>query len=389
MKRILFVDDEVQILKALIRLFMDTDFEVITAEGGSEALEILKSEEVNMIVSDMRMPGMNGYELLAKVKELYPNTMRIILSGYADEKVVFRALQKNIARLYMFKPWENDYLISLVSRMFEIEEMLNDKNLLAIINNIESLPTIKENYLRIVNLINSDTDIPLISSEIEKDVSISVKLLQVANSAFYGAKTGSVKQAVSYIGLQNTKNLVLSTSIIENMSDKGLVGEVIEDIWNHSFMSNKLLAFLYEKHLKKKIPDGYSSAALLHNIGIVFFLKFFREKYVDIIRKVDASIKNIKIIEREEFKFSHCEAGAYLLKWWEFPQGIVEAALFHHHPMDEKVVNKEIVCAVHLALNYAWKLIGKDWSDGLDESVFDVLGISKIAFEESLSMFNV
>lgn len=389
MKKILFVDDEMQILKALMRLFMDTQYEIITAQSGIEALEILKNEHINLIVSDMRMPNMDGYELLLKVKELYPKVMRIILSGYSDEKVVFKALQKNIAKLYMFKPWENDKLLALVDQMFETEDVLNNTNLLTLINNIENLPTIESNYQRIINKIDEDSDVALISSLIENDVAMAAKILHVANSAFFGAKTGSVKQAVSYIGLQNTKQLVLSTSIIESMIDTGIIGQSIKNNWSHSFVSNKLLAFIYEKHLKKKIPDEYASAALFHNIGSVFFLKYFKSEYLKLLIKAKNEKKDIILYEVESFKVSHMEAGAYLLKWWDFPYSIIEATLYHHNPMDKKVINHELICAVHISLKYAKELLNIEFINEFDYSVFEVLKISKIDFEASLRDFIV
>ncbi|MDK2807566.1 MAG: hypothetical protein PWP24_299, partial [Clostridiales bacterium] len=98
-KTILLVDDERPILKAFQRIFMDTDYEILTANSAMEALGLLTSNKVHMIISDMRMPEMDGYELLEKVKLLYPSIIRIILSGYSDETAVLRALQRNLAKL--------------------------------------------------------------------------------------------------------------------------------------------------------------------------------------------------------------------------------------------------------------------------------------------------
>jgi len=111
MKKILIVDDEVQILKAMSRLFMEKDYEIYTAENGMSALTLLANTEIDLIISDMRMPLMNGNELLSTVKEKYPKIIRIILSGYADEKSMFKALLHNVAKLYIFKPWKNAELL--------------------------------------------------------------------------------------------------------------------------------------------------------------------------------------------------------------------------------------------------------------------------------------
>lgn len=389
MKKILFVDDEAQILKSLLRLFMDTEYEIITAESGEAALKILEKEEINMVVSDMRMPNMDGYTLLTRVKELYPGIMRMVLSGYSDEKVVFRALQKNIAKLYMFKPWENDKLLDIIVQMFETEEILKSSNLLLLINNIENLPTIKANYQRIMQLIDNDADISMIVSEIEKDASIATKILHVANSAYFGAKTGSVKQAVSYIGLNNTRSLILSTSIIDTMSNTGAAGKYIEKIWQHAFISNKLMNFIFERHLNKKLPENSASAGLLMNIGVVFFLKYYKDKYLNIF--IDSVKRTLSIteLERETFKVTHCEAGGYLLKWWEFPYAIIETALYHHDPMNEKIIHKEIVCAAHIASNYASELSGGKCRENFDVRALEFLRISKSDFEASMAPFKI
>lgn len=115
-KTLLFVDDEKQILKAIRRIFLETDYTVYTAESGEEALKILDAAKVDLIVADIRMPVMDGYELLKKIKKKYPSTTRLILSGYAEEKLIVRALQNSIAKYYLFKPWDNKSLVETIEK---------------------------------------------------------------------------------------------------------------------------------------------------------------------------------------------------------------------------------------------------------------------------------
>ena len=122
MKKILIVDDEVQILKALSRMFLDTDYEIFTADNSMEALKLLETTEINMVISDMRMPEMDGYKLLSMIKDKYPDIIRIILSGYADEKPMFQALLHNVAKLYIFKPWNNDSFLESINKLFADEK---------------------------------------------------------------------------------------------------------------------------------------------------------------------------------------------------------------------------------------------------------------------------
>ena len=106
--RILFIDDEANILRALERVFLDDDYEILTACSAGEALEILsRLSPVQVVVSDYRMPQMNGVELLRTVRENWPETVRAVLSGYADTEAIVSAI--NDGQIYRFipKPWND------------------------------------------------------------------------------------------------------------------------------------------------------------------------------------------------------------------------------------------------------------------------------------------
>ncbi len=109
--KILFVDDEPNILSTLRRLFLDEDYELLTADSGEEGLAVLQeNRSVQVVVSDYRMPGMNGVDFLKKVHDGWPDTVRIVLSGYADTAAIVSAI--NEGKIYKFipKPWNDDEL---------------------------------------------------------------------------------------------------------------------------------------------------------------------------------------------------------------------------------------------------------------------------------------
>ena len=180
--------------------FNNSEYELVTAESGLWALDLLEAVDIDLIISDLRIPLMTGYDLLAKVKEKYPNVIRIIMSSIAEEAAVFKAILNNVAKFYILKPLGNLRLLEYIGQIFETEEILKSKDLLYLINNIEKLPTIQASYQKILNMIERDADTSAIADEIEKDYSISSKLLQIANSAYYGLQTGSVKHATIYLG---------------------------------------------------------------------------------------------------------------------------------------------------------------------------------------------
>ena len=119
---ILLVDDEEGILKALRRVFKALDAEVVTRSGGAEGLEYLKDNRVSLIVSDQRMPNMTGVEFLTKSMEVAPDTIRILLTGYADIDATVEALNSGAVRYYMNKPWDDDFLISRIQESLSLFE---------------------------------------------------------------------------------------------------------------------------------------------------------------------------------------------------------------------------------------------------------------------------
>lgn len=118
---VLLVDDEENILKALQRLLMDEDFDIETATSGEAALEKLRTlDNVGLIVSDQRMPGMNGAEFLGRSQEYAPHAQRILLTGYSDINATIEAINRGGAGRYLSKPWDDDELVKVISEAVEL-----------------------------------------------------------------------------------------------------------------------------------------------------------------------------------------------------------------------------------------------------------------------------
>lgn len=113
--RVLFVDDEPRILTTMRMLFRN-DYEVFVAESGAKALELLKTQEVDVIVSDQRMPGMTGIELLRTARDLNPHAMRILLTGYSDLNAIIGSINEGEIFRFINKPWSNEELATTVAR---------------------------------------------------------------------------------------------------------------------------------------------------------------------------------------------------------------------------------------------------------------------------------
>lgn len=122
-RTLLLVDDEESILSALKRVFRRDGYHILTATSGARALELLADEPVDVIVSDQRMPGMTGIEFFREAKRLYPDTVRITLSGYTDLESIIQAVNEGYVYKFLTKPWEDDLLRDHVSQAFEHGEL--------------------------------------------------------------------------------------------------------------------------------------------------------------------------------------------------------------------------------------------------------------------------
>lgn len=384
-KKILFVDDEIAILKSLKRLFLDTDYDIFLAEGGEEALQLLSMEDIDLIFTDVKMPGMDGYMLLQKVKKKYPFIIRVILSGYTEGKEIVEAIQQNLARAYILKPWNNEELLKFIEDTFDIQKLLKNRNMM---NKFNDIPTLINSYNRIKMLIEEKSDMEEIAKTIEEDQAIAAKVLHIANSAFYGVKTGSIKQAITYLGSDNVEKIVLSTSIFNQLKDDKKITGVKKSLWDHASLTNKVLTCFYENLLNQKIPKLCETAGLLHDIGKVIILTQFPKKYEAMLNNVNYHGNGKKDIEVEKSMIgnSHEEIGSYALYWWGLPYPMVEAALFHHSPLDEKVLNKKLVSMVHLANYYAWTILDDAETCHLEAEVFNFLNITKSRCDELIKM---
>lgn len=386
MSEILVVDDELQILKVMQRLFSETDYEIITAENGIDALNLLENTEIDMIISDMKMPLMDGYHLLSTIKEKYPNIIRISLSGYAEETAMYKASLHNISDYNIFKPWNNKKLLQDINRIFATHNRLKEANYDLITSDTEFLKEMPLNCKMLLNHIENEDEDALIEA-IEKDEEISNLLMNITGSAIYGAMPGSVKQTALYIGMHNIKCFLYWAAMIIHAGYKKQEDNLLELLWKHSYTTNKIFLFLYEAFLHKQPQEASLFTGLLHNAGLIALVQEYEELYSDLFKSSDHILKDLLALEKEKFDVEHPEVGAFLIHRWDLPFSIMEAALYHHNPLDPDIINKELVCCVHIAEYYAWKFIyDKNYSE-LKEEVFEQIDVSKEDFENRLERY--
>ena len=163
---ILFVDDEDHILKAINRLLRADGYVMHFATSGREALEILQKENIDIIVSDMRMPEMDGLSLIKEVKRLYPDIVRIILSGYSQPPTILAAINQGDIYRYVTKPWnppEEFKSVLKEAAQYSLERRVSKfikENLDALLEGVQSLQNYSDNLAEQ----GTDVDISLINA---------------------------------------------------------------------------------------------------------------------------------------------------------------------------------------------------------------------------------
>ena len=384
-RSVLFVDDERSILKSLERLFFDSDIDALFADSGAEGLKILGNQPIDIVVSDMKMPEMDGHQFLRQVKKSFPGTTRIILSGYASENELFESIIDGSNSLYLLKPWKGEELKTTIEHIFAARDLYRNLSILEFANKLENLSMIPGIYNSVSNLIEQDADISAIANVIEGDPTVTASVLRVVNSAFYNIKTASITQAITFLGLPVVKSIVLSCGLLQSVRIH-FPPFNLQSLARHATRTNMLVSAIYAKVYGSAMPDSIATAGLLHNIGFVLFLHYFPEKYKLILQEY-LNLEGqelLPVLEKERIGVTHAELGGYLLDWWALPYSIVECALFHNTPLHGSVINHQPVMAVHLASYYAWQSILPRLPRTLEQGVFEKIGMNQQQFEKLL-----
>ncbi len=350
MNRILFVDDEPLVLGGLRDLLrrQRAHWDMTFALGGAAALDELSRATFDVVVSDMRMPGIDGVTLLRHVKELQPAAARIILSGHADRDAVFGAL--HVAHQFLSKPCETLVLRDTVERACALRAMLPDESLREAAGHIEGLPAAPYNLAALERaIVDPDGGTDELTLVIEHDPALAAKVLQLSNSYFFGQARPQtcVWEAVNYLGSELLKDLTMRARVI---GAPGALAPILAPLYSlavehaHAATGSQIAQRLVRGGSAK---GDACSAALLHDVGGLVLAHTMPERFAEVLRSAAATGRPRHVVERELLGASHAEIGAYLLAMWGLPQSIVQAVAHQHEPGG--VAANEVVAAVHAA----------------------------------------
>ena len=352
MMRILFVDDEVNILRAQQRMLMDmTDqWEMVFAQSGREALSLMAEKPFDVVVTDMRMPEMDGADLLNEVMRLYPDTIRIVLSGHSEHELVLKSVRT--AHQYLAKPCDSEQLRSVVGRAQGLRGILAAESLRGVVSKMTTLPSLPDHYRDMMLQVESEEgSMNVLGKVISQDIGMTAKVLQLVNSAFYGLAQhiGDPAHAVRLLGFNTVRSLVLSAHVFSQLAD-GTAQIDFAGLWDHSITTGTIAKRLAAAEGCGQLFQEHALAAgILHDTGKVLLAVNKPEK-ASVIRFLCAGdAASSPEAEKQAFGTTHAEIGAYLLGLWGLPDPIVEAVAFHHRPADCVAATFTPLTAVHVA----------------------------------------
>ncbi len=350
MKRVLFVDDEKEILDGLSNALRKHRhlWESVFAQGGRAALEEMAKGRFDVVVSDMRMPGMDGAALLKIVQERYPATARIILTGYAEEESVVRSMP--VAHQFLAKPCDCNLLPKTIKRVCQLQELLHNERLKNTMGNLSNLPSPPKTYWDLTATIaQPNFDMQTVADIIGRDPSLSAKILQIINSPFFGLRKtmNDIGQAVKFLGVEMLRSLALTADIFSSVDESSLPPSFsLEAFRTSSILSAKIAAKVIADPAE---ADEAGIAGLLHDIGKLILAICLPEQTESLFRASITLGKTYNVMEKEPDYIPHADAGAYLLGLWNLPVSIVEAVGFHHCPSKIPVEGLHVAGAVHIA----------------------------------------
>ena len=338
MIQILFVDDDKSVLDGLRRSMhgMRSEWSMSFATGGREALALLAIAPADVVVTDMRMPGMTGRDLLSEVKRLYPEAVRFILSGYAESSSIMQVA--GTAHQYLSKPCDAATLKAAVTRAFALRLLLRDERLVRRIGQVDTLPSLPSVYQRIQACLREpEPDIAEVGRIISADMVMTAMILKLANSAFFGVGKSfkTVDRAVSFLGLDTIAGLVLGHSLFKEFAAAELGGLSLEQLWQHSLLTAagaRALA-LHEGWGTTRAEEAFL-AGVLHDLG-----KLVLATRPDPRPEISTDVRTS----------DHAEAGAYLLGLWGFSDSLIEAIALHHTPSKAAAQEFGLAGVLHVA----------------------------------------
>ncbi|HRE99591.1 MAG TPA: HDOD domain-containing protein [Pirellulaceae bacterium] len=336
MTSLLFVDDESNVLDGLRRLFRSErkGWEMAFASSGHEALELLQHRRFDVVVSDMRMPGMDGAELLQHVATICPGTVRIVLSGQSERERIVRALAT--AHQYLSKPCDPELLRRTVAQAVRLRDRLPSTPLKRAVSTVVRVPSAPESYAALVEQFASETpDLATVAEIVASDIGMTAKVLQVVSTSFFGRpqRVRSAVQAVEILGLETIGEMLGSGSAFAAFDESSVPGIDMSERNRHAIEVAECARRIVSAETEdpQTRADAYL-AGMLHDVGQIVLATQFPDEYQKAIRSAAENRIPLWMAEHDAFNAGHADIGSYLMGLWGLPEPIIEAICHFRSP---------------------------------------------------------
>lgn len=330
--KVLFVDDDPVTIER-VRHGLDEHaarWDVRFAKSAREALAELEFHgPYDAVITDLRMPHVDGAALLAEVKAHHPATVRVVMSDFLDLSSALRSVP--VAQQFLESPVEISKLIATIERCADLSRRLENPSLRAMLGQIDLLPTPPSSVVALNEVMNrQDGSIDEVAKIIEADPAMTAKLLQLVNSAFFGLshRVTDARHAVTYLGLATVRNLLSAVELVRAFTPANpeLV-RAVEGIHVHSMavaeMARTLMAHRHQVH------DAFA-AGMMHDVGLLALISCAPDRFLALRDEAMASGRPLVACESEVLGTTHATLGAYLLNAWGLPHALVEAVARSH-----------------------------------------------------------
>lgn len=321
---------------SIIKAIKDMPFNVSVCTSREEAMLVLESVKLEIVITEYQLDDSNGVDFLQSVFDKVRMSTRIIVGEKANEELIIKAVIKGIACTYIDEAAQKGLIKRKLEDIARIRSTMTNTKLMEILRGSPDFPINMAVYEQLMEAMHDDLPIPVISRIISKDVALTAKVLQVANSAFYGNFSGSsIEKAIIYMGLNPVKDIVLMHSLSTNLKMTAAQNKELESIVRHSIVTNYYMHAIAKKTGGCPITPLNNSSGIIHDIGKLVQLVFFPMEYNSIVEYRDEHPDDDYYTcetETHNMSIGHSEIGAYFLRCWNFNQFSIEAALFHHEP---------------------------------------------------------
>lgn len=323
----------------------------VCVTSGEAALEALRAQPVDVLITDVRLPGMDGAGLLQRVQAESPGTMRIILTAQDEQQASMRAI--GFAHQVLAKPCDPAALMAMLDRAHGVRNIVTCEEVRRMVGRLMALPARPELHSQIVrSLRDPDVTNEQVANLIERDMGMVAKMLQVANSGFFGApqRITRISEAVGFLGFRMIENLAFSLAVFD--SGRKVSGIDVGSLQRHGLHTGLIARALVSE---PQDADDAFLAGVLHDIGIYLAAAHLPEAFREATDAQRAQRQPLFAVETQLWGGSHAAIGAYLLGLWNLPMNIVEAVALHHSLHDARA-RTELVAVVHVADVFAHEI---------------------------------